>query len=538
MKKVLLTLIMSVVFGGTIFAQYYDNTEYYNPNGYDTYFNTAYEFNPGQYEDTDYPTLYLRCNGNTITTDDRWYDYEVGAFVNGVLRGFCFMTTMYVEMDYPLPMFDGIFVFFTNPGEQVNFKLYDHGTGIEYECTVNGDIVTGDDSNYYTPYDDPYGEMEETLYISFTADEGGYEKPIVGYGENEGGYYLLATPVKGARPAEIAGMTDGEFDLYYFDQTGGENGKEWKNYKNEAFGLVFGKGYLYAHDTDVTLNFMGSLYSGDGVFPLDYDANAELAGYNLVGNPFLEEAYVDLPFYVLNGAGAEVVPAEGSTVPAMEGCFVLATEEGQSVTFSTEAPGTKVSRLSLNLVNGTNLVDRAIVRFGEGIQLPKFQINSSSTKLYIPMDGSDYALVSSEEMGELPVNFKAGKSGSYTLTVTSEEVSFGYLHLIDNLTGADVDLLATPSYSFEANTTDYASRFTLVFATGNADDTFAFYSNGSFVINNEGEAALQVVDVTGRILSSETINGCANVSVDGAAGVYMIRLVNGENVKVQKVVVK
>ena len=176
--------------------------------------------------------------------------------------------------------------------------------------------------------------------------------------------------------------------------------------------------------------------------------------------------------------------------------------------------------------------------FPESLAVNRRKANSSSTKLYIPMDGSDYALVSSEEMGELPVNFKAGKSGSYTLAVTSEEVSFGYLHLIDNLTGADVDLLANPTYSFEANTTDYASRFTLVFATGNADDTFAFYSNGSFVINNEGEAALQVVDVTGRILSSETINGCANVSVDGAAGVYMIRLVNGENVKVQKVVVK
>ena len=114
-----------------------------------------------------------------------------------------------------------------------------------------------------------------------------------------------------------------------------------------------------------------------------------------------------------------------------------------------------------------------------------------------------------------------------------------YLHLIDNMTGSDVDLLSTPSYSFEAKSTDYANRFKLVFATGNAsDDNFAFFSNGSFVINNESNATVQVIDVTGRILSSETITGSANVNVNAAPGVYMLRLVNGDNVKVQKVVVR
>jgi hypothetical protein len=77
-----------------------------------------------------------------------------------------------------------------------------------------------------------------------------------------------------------------------------------------------------------------------------------------------------------------------------------------------------------------------------------------------------------------------------------------------------------------------------VFATGNSEDTFAFYSNGSFVINNEGEATVQVMDVTGRMLSSEAINGSASINVEGAAGVYMVRLVNGENVRVQKIIVK
>jgi hypothetical protein len=224
----------------------------------------------------------------------------------------------------------------------------------------------------------------------------------------------------------------------------------------------------------------------------------------------------------------------------MHGVFVLAEGEGENVTFTPADDSKATPSLNLNLVQGRGLVDRAVIRFTEGRMLPKFQMNPNHTKVYIPQEGNDYAVVRAGEMGEMPVNYKAEKNGSYTLSFTAEEVSFGYLHLIDNMTGIETDLLANPSYTFDALTTDYESRFKLVFATGNSsnEDNFAYYSNGNWVINNEGRATLQVVDVNGRILKSESINGCANINVNAAAGIYMIRLVNGDNVKVQKVVVK
>ena len=77
------------------------------------------------------------------------------------------------------------------------------------------------------------------------------------------------------------------------------------------------------------------------------------------------------------------------------------------------------------------------------------------------MDGEDYAVVSAGNAGEIPVNFKAKENGQYTITVNPENVEMSYLHLIDNMTGADVDLLQTPSYTFEARTTDSAERFKL-----------------------------------------------------------------------------
>ena len=246
----------------------------------------------------------------------------------------------------------------------------------------------------------------------------------------------------------------------------------------------------------------------------------------------------------MNEAGTEIISPEDENTPIlpMQGFFVVATEAGQKVTFSEwEAPYVPLDKLVMNLTNKRGAtIDRAIVRFDEGHQLPKFQLNKHHTKVYIPQDGKDYAIVNAENQGELPLSFKAEKNGNYTLSFAAQEVSFDYLHLIDNLTGNDVDLLANPSYTFEANTTDYASRFKLVFVCGDANDDndFAFFNNDNWIISNEGNAIIQVIDVNGRIISAEAINGCANVNVNAAKGVYMLRLINNDNVKTQKVVVR
>lgn len=542
---------MSLAFGGTIFAQWYDNTEFYNPNEYETYFNTAYLWDLTEYEDTDYPSAYAMRDGELITLDHNWSDLEIGAFVDGVLRGFIFMTSEYTP-DL-LPMFEGIFVFRTVLGEHVTFKIYDHSTGQEYDCTTNFDVLTGDEDQayYYGVYD--YPDMENTLVVSFTTSNAQtFEKRILGYGENVNGrtgWYLIASPFE-ADPDNVTYMTEGNFDLYAFNQSGDAEGKEWINWENEiadygGFTLYAGEGYLYARENDTTLVFTGEPTTETSVtVDLVYDASegCEFSGVNLLGNPFGVSAYVDREFYVMNQDHNEIIQAEqGAEIPVLEGIFVVATEEGENVTFSTTpANNTPNPSLALNVVaNEGNVIDRAVVSFGKERTLPKFQLNSNSTKVYIPQENRDYAVVTAEEMGEMPVSFKAEKNGSYSLNFTAKEVSFGYLHLIDNKTGKDVDLLENPVYSFDAQTTDYASRFKLVFATGNnSDDNFAFNSNDLWIISNDGEATLQVVDVTGRILSSETISGSCSKAISAAPGVYMLRLINGDNMKVQKVVVK
>ena len=237
----------------------------------------------------------------------------------------------------------------------------------------------------------------------------------------------------------------------------------------------------------------------------------------------------------MNDEGTELIPASGA-IHALEGVFVQATTIGETVTFSKDAPATQNGLCAMTLSQGTATIDRVIVNFGKGGNLDKFMLNESNTKLFIPQNDMDFATIATEaKIGEVPVSFKAAKDGSYTITVNTENVEAKYLHLIDNMTGADIDLLAatstgSASYSFEAKTSDYATRFKLLF--GVKDDTltgsgsnFVYISNGNLVIKNiEGQATLQIIDVLGRVVSSEVVSGSYNKALNMRAGVYVIDL--------------
>ena len=428
-----------------------------------------------------------------------------------------------------------------------NVTVTDENTGDEITVTPNGNdtfIFTMPNANV-------------TINTSIIA---GYALDVTGYGDSDGGYVLIASPVGTVNPENVTNMLSNSYDLYAFEQNPSD-GMEWRNYEANAFNLEAGKGYLYANSKDVALVFPGTPYNSDGVVTLSKTSENGWSGWNLVGNPFYETAYIEggRSFYTMNADGSEIIVSASNSIEAMEGIFVVANEDGETMTFTTEMPAINgKAMLALNLSkghglstpstssgtegSGTIVIDRAIVRFGEGRQLPKFQIRDNSTKVTISQDGKDYAVVSAETQGELPLNFKAKENGTYTMSLGTEEVAFNYLHLIDNLTGNDVDMLQTPNYSFEAKTTDYESRFKLVFATkdgpSTGSGTFAFYSNGSWIISNEGEATLQVIDVNGRILSSETVNGSVSKAINAAPGVYVIRLINGNDVKTQKIVVR
>ena len=387
----------------------------------------------------------------------------------------------------------------------------------------------------------------------------GYLHNVTGYGNStESDHWaLIASPVTtegGIAPTAVGNLIADpatEYDLYRFNQSAN---REWENYKNPthtaSFILENGKGYLYANKKNVTLAFAGTINTANEMpVALTYENGVELAGYNLVGNPFTEEATIDMSYYKMNAAGDDIEPETSSVaIPAFTGVIVQATTSGQHVTFTkcggakSGAESEKQGSIQLMLSKDGTVHDKAIVSFDEGTLLGKYFFNETHAKLYIPQGSEDYAIAFSEKTGEMPLNFKATKSGEYTLSFNTEGVKLAYLHLIDNITGADVNLLQTPSYIFEGKANDYASRFRLMFATGSSASSDAFgFINGMgnlCIFGIEGEATIQVIDVMGRVLSSETFSGSYERKLDVAPGVYMIRLINGNDVKVQKMIVK
>ena len=456
-------------------------------------------------------------------------------------------------------------VLYAGSGETVRLTLSNTPpTGYafnSYTVSPDGATLTGS-SNPYT-----LTMPDDNVVINATF---GFTHEIEGYGEGSGGWVFIASPIVGSIAPTAVGNLIGEqtggsnlydFDLYRFDQSAD---LEWENYHQhlDDFNLINGQGYLYATKENRTLEFDGEFNTNETMtVDLVYDASADLSGWNLVGNPFTTNAYVNKPYYRMNVEGSDVVPVARYWVhdlPACTGVMVQADAENETATFSKTEPepramGEGCLLITLTGTDADNNVehDRVIVNFNEGIELGKFVFNGEHAKICIPKNDKDYAIAYAEKTGEIPLNFKAASEGQYTLSVIPEAAETTYLHLIDNLTSTDIDLLATPVYSFSATASDYTSRFRLVFranavsengaSTGSA--AFAFISNGEIVITGlDGDAcnaSLQVVDILGHVCRDAMLaSPYQRISTTGMpAGLYVLRLIDGETVRTQKIVI-
>lgn len=411
------------------------------------------------------------------------------------------------------------------------------------KLTISGDFINNNSANLIL-------ENGAQLIHNSANVQATVKKNISGYTSDDNGWYFIASPVSETiTPSEENGFLNGtvgqgnnNYDLYYYY----EPEHLWKNYEAETFNLVHQQGYLYANGetNGTTLEFAGTLLpSNTNVTISDLSREAsELNGFNLVGNPFACNATIDQDCYVIDGN--QVVLATTAPVLApCEGVMVKATDESSSVTFTkaTSAKGTSSKNcFDLVITQDKTTIDRARVRFGKGIGMDKFSLDDKHSQISLWQDGQDFAVAYTNGKSEMPLNCKVTKNGTYTLSIELGNIELDYLHLIDNLTGNDVDLLVTPNYIFEAKTTDYASRFRLVFNCEDADsnnESFAFFNNEAIIVNGTG--TLQVVDLLGRqLISQETTSNLLLPTSCLAPGVYVLRLINGDNVKTQKIVIE
>ena len=366
------------------------------------------------------------------------------------------------------------------------------------------------------------------------------KKNIAAYTTN-GGWYTIATPFTDFDPSLIA---DGNYDLYAYDEDGE---LEWVNYKAHPtnFPVNVNNGYLYAHNPNVTILTNGTLNSGDytEMVSLSYaNDNANIIGFNLLGNPtahsinFSKSSNVsDGYYYLSNSETWEYEP--NNTVPAGRGFLVKANGTGQSVTLNSQSKrGDEVEDELIKIdIDG----EYAYVKMTDGVSMPLLGFRDHYSSVYLTRDKQSYIMLVNEDANDVDLNYSARYNGQHNLNIDVKG-DLPYLHLIDRLTGADIDLLQTPYYTFEGKHSDYSNRFKLMFRANDDsqdNDDFAFISNGELVVNGKG--TLEVFDVLGRQLFAKQLSTLnSQFSILTSPGVYVLRLINDGNVRVQKIVIE
>lgn len=363
--------------------------------------------------------------------------------------------------------------------------VVDESATVKSLTMAYGSTISVDDGKILAATDNISNTYDTRINLGLGAQlvnptEGAYfsmNKEITGYGNSEdGGWYTIATPLKNGM--SVTPWTIGNYDLYsYVEPT-----HQWKNQKNgdnNFMRLENGQGYLYANAADQTLNFTGQAKSSTAEYTqlITNSTSAGLArGFNLLGNPFTSNLEIcDLringnaisAYYKVSNGNALVAYTDADNEPIYpaEGFFI----QGEAGTVSFNVPlrgNTANSYVRLVLFEDEMMLDRAYLMTNEGESLPKLRKDGLKAELYLSENGDDVAVkVCQEGVMEYPLCFKTLHDGAFTIASDLLNVECAYLHLIDNLTGKDIDLLATPSYTFEAKTTDSASRFVLVIRT-------------------------------------------------------------------------
>ncbi|MDD2962750.1 MAG: fibronectin type III domain-containing protein, partial [Bacteroidales bacterium] len=283
---------------------------------------------------------------------------------------------------------------------------------------------------------------------------------------------------------------------------------------NNGLNFLAGKGYMCAYETVGTAKiFSGTLNEGIFYTDLSKEGSSVYAGANLVGNPYPSSIdwkaspSVDLSgvrtetgggkqFYTWNegannygvynnnNAGNNGTNGASRFIAPMQAFWVMAAEDGGDLGFDNDsrvhssqawlktAEATNPTLVIRATAPGQNGYDEAMVEFNHessvGGATKRFSFVATAPSLYLEKNTEKFSISFLTDVAtnpEIPVSFKAGIDGSYTLAATQGLENFERVTLHDLATGTTQELLQNPVYPFSASTTDAPNRFKLTFGS-------------------------------------------------------------------------
>ena len=374
---------------------------------------------------------------------------------------------------------------------------------------------------------------------------------------NIDGWQFISSPFTDASINDFVTTGDGnDYDLYKFD--GKQVGAEWQNQKAIAtFDTQFvpGRGYLASYEDAKTAKLNGTLNTSTildlSSGQLSY-AGGTLADLYLIGNPFpfdMDMAKLNgwtqdiiMGYAVVDGGSYSYKNLEG-TIPAGDGFFIKAKDGNAAFYYNHNAKSSRSGNAnSLNIIAAGNAGnDNVVVNFaGEGEGFPKLQnFNDAIATVYVQNEGTNYGIFNcDEDVQEIELCFNANQMGNYTISIEPNG-KFQSVTLVDRFTGIETNMLVE-DYHFTAMSNVNNNRFIIKMVNGQqtTDNSHFVYQSGEELII-DAEGTVQIIDVMGRVLVSDEVESTNNrINVSGFQdGTYMVRVINGSEVKVEKVVI-
>jgi hypothetical protein len=449
-----------------------------------------------------------------------------------------------------------------------------NGTVINSGCfTVNGNILI---DGAYTGSLLNYGTIGGAGIYTYNRNTGGSGLPL-----EYAGWHFISTPVTGMSCNDI-------YDYWINDWA--ESINFWYNYSPGGTPCVAGpdnpfesvKGYCIKRDleyacgainppTGAVVEFTGiagNVQTGGQSIPVtgsDFEPGdpAQLNNWNLVGNPYpsavdanqiIFPPEIDNAIYYYNDATLNYESFVGGVgqpfIPVAQGFFVHLNTAG---TFSFNLDNTT------RACNGQNAWYKDEITHVIGIEVtgsnglsditylrelndatPDFDKLWDAYKLltdvqevpqiYSLSKNIKYSINSFDKMSSVPLIFKSGGDGYYTLHASGTD-DFGKVYLEDKSTGIIQDLKTEYEYTFVSGSGDQSARFLLHLNdnTLTADnEVFVIYArkNNIYVINQEGlEGEISIINLMGQSIAYQALqDGLNRIPVDQADGIYFVSI--------------
>ena len=374
--------------------------------------------------------------------------------------------------------------------------------------------------------------------------------------DNTGGWQFITSPIAGARIEDFITQSGVGYDLFKYV---GTKDLQWVNYKHHGtdFETTFqqGRAYLVSYATEETSTFVGTLKNEKSYTWTDlaYYGDDKVANFHLLGNPFAFN--IDVKNMMWNDVveGLAVVNAEGTyeyctaenngIIPVGDGFFVKTTGTNPSITY-TEGRGVRSDKVeSINLIahSGAGKDNVVINLAGEKEGFNKLDnFNKEIASIFVANKGNRYGIFNCDKhVDEVELSFVAKQIGNYSISfdVNGE---FESLVLVDRLAGVETDMLAEGEYKFIATNDDISNRFVVKLNNSQqstVNSQFVYQSGDELIVNAEG--TIQIIDMMGRVIYNKEHqhNNRINITHLNRTS-YMIRCVDDNSVRVQKIVIQ